>query len=67
MAMAQRCQCEHAAHFDRRGHDYGIIRNCERIKTAWGTFALCDGCRRAGHMQDTLTFCQREIGGKANA
>jgi hypothetical protein len=51
--MARQCECEHAAHFDRRGHNYGDVRNCQPVSTTYGTFALCDGCRRAGHMQPT--------------
>ncbi len=50
MASPSRCECEHIDHDDGPGHKYGAAFLClTAVKTDYGTFAMCDDCRRAGH------------------
>lgn len=40
------CQCEHEAHAQACGRSATW-----HLRTTWGTFLVCDGCKDAGHMQ----------------
>ena len=59
-AISIKCECEHEAHFpetehpDRlthAGHAYQAAPATHAIKTPYGTFARCDACATAKHME----------------
>ena len=51
-AYAQRCECEHAAHFegaetDHPRHAYEDVRADRRILTIYGQYYMCAACAAA--------------------
>lgn len=53
MTAAGRCACEHVAHCGEAGaltpggavgHPYGAVPAVTRVRTAFGTFGVCEAC-----------------------
>ena len=54
-----KCECEHADHFDDGpAHPYGEAKGTAIRMTPLGSFALCDGCLAADHM-DQFSISRR--------
>jgi len=46
MSTTQKCECEHADHFDGDAHPYGKARAIGKYETDYGPYWICDDCKR---------------------